>query len=267
MTSVAFLILTLVAQAAPGPERKTSELHQDDVQLVGRYQLKPNHGGYSWHGDGFTAAVAVDGSVHFEEDVRLPGEATVPVVAVAQAVKGINPTSRSAGTPPRNKDYAPATGSSPSGGLVSALGRAATKMVTHPTLVVSDEELRHDSHHAAKMSFLEGTAKFREGLRAAWERKTNSGALGRLRTMVRTIAADESKPLAERHRLVFSLWDECDDSAGGVAARTTIEEEAGRQFPSGGVRGFTAAELAKLNAGQRRPFSPYRADAVPARSP
>jgi hypothetical protein len=140
-------------------------------------------------------------------------------------------------------------------------------MVTHPTLVVSDEELRHDSHHAAKMSFLEGTAMFREGLRAAWERKTASAALGRLRTMVRTIAADESRPLAERHQLVFSLWDECDDSAGGVAARATIEEEAGRQFPSGETRGFTAAELARLNAGHRTPFSPYRADAAPARSP
>src|SRR5207247_10009762 len=186
-------------------------------------------------GDGFTASVASDGSVRFENDTKLPSEATVPVVAVAQAVKGMNPAPRPGGTAPHNKDYGSPPGRS-SGGLVGALGRAATKLVTNPTLVVSDEELRHDSHHAAKMSFLEGTAKFREGLRIAWERKTAGGALGQLRRTVRSIAADESKPIGERHQLVFALWDECDDSPAGAAAQATIEEEAGRQFPQGQPR-------------------------------
>ena len=67
MKLIVSLALALVAQAGAVQTRKTPEPHQDDAQLVGHYQLKPNGaGGYSWHGDGFTASVASDGSVRFE---------------------------------------------------------------------------------------------------------------------------------------------------------------------------------------------------------
>ena len=64
MKLIVSLALALVAQAGAVQTRKTPEPHQDDAQLVGHDQLKPNGaGGYSWHGDGFTASVASDGSV------------------------------------------------------------------------------------------------------------------------------------------------------------------------------------------------------------
>jgi hypothetical protein len=244
-----------VAQAA-APMRPAPTERQDDVQLVGRYRLKPNGaGGYRWQGAGFTASIAADGSVRFESDAKLPSEVTVPVLAAAQAVKGLRPPPRPGGARPG----AIAAGARRSDGPLGSVDQAVTNMVSNPTMVVSDEELRHDSHHAAKMSFLEETAKFRAGLRSAWDRKAASGALGQLRRTLRSIAADTSKPLADRHRLVFALWDECEDSPDGAAARAAIEEEAGRQFPQGTAQAFTVKELADLNAGQKRaPFSPYR---------
>ena len=79
-----------------------------------------------------------------------------------------------------------------------------------------------------------------------------------LRQRVRTIAADERRPLAERHRLIFELWQECEDSADGARARAAIEDETRRQLPAGGPRGFGAGELGQLNAGQVPAFEPYR---------
>ena len=238
------------AVLSPSPGATPPKKAGSDADLPGGYHLEPTGaGGYRWRGTGFTALVAADGAVRFENDLPLAAQTTVPVRALAQAIKESNQGSRNHldGRP----DVAP-------GGFLNALGRNALRMVTNPTLVLNDEDLHHDSHHAAKMSFLEGTARFREGLRASHDRKTASLAQDQIRQRVRSIAADQSMPIAQRHAVVFTLWDECADSPIGQAARASIEDEAGRQFPAGGPTAFRDDELSQLSLGQKSVFAPYR---------
>jgi hypothetical protein len=234
---IALLTMVVVAQAAAPAADKP--IQRGDL-TVGNYRLQQRDGGgYVWHGPRLTAFIAQDGRVSFVDERGAPGQAVAPVAAAAHAYKRATPG-----------------GGARSGGR--SLLDSAIHMVTNPTLVVSDEDLRHDHHHNAKMDFLDATAALRTDMRAASGRKARGGALAALRQRVRAIAADEARPLPERHQLVFELWQECEDSAGGAQARAAIEDETRRQLPAGSPRAFTAAELAGLNAGQRPPFAPYR---------
>jgi hypothetical protein len=214
------------------------------VDLGGYHLQRRDQGGYVWRGPQMTAFVGEDGRVSFVEEKGLPGQVVAPVGALAQA----------------HKAMASPAGPRRSGGGKAArsLLDSATRMVTNPTMALSDEDLRHDHHHAAKMAFLEATAEFRAELRAAFDRKARGGAVWGLRQRVRTTAADESRPLAERHRLIFELWQECEDSPDGARARAAIEDETRRQLPPGGPRAFSAGELGQLNAGQVPAFAPYK---------
>jgi hypothetical protein len=224
----AALTLLVLAQTAP----VSDELNRRGDRDVGGYHLeRRDDGGYTWHGPHLTATIAADGRVHFFDERPTPGQAVNPVIAAAGAYKGAT------------------RGRNPVRGLLGA--------ITHPTLTLSDEDLRHDTRHGPKMAFLDATAVFRADLRAAFDRKARGGALEGLRQRVRAVAAD-SRPLPERHRLIFELWQECEDSPSGALARAAIEDEVRRQLPAGTPRAFTAAELTQLNAGQKPPFAPYR---------
>ncbi|MCB9716070.1 MAG: hypothetical protein H6712_19540 [Myxococcales bacterium] len=92
--------------------------------------------------------------------------------------------------------------------------------------------------------------------------------------------ADASKPAAERRRLIFARWDECEEGDGAVEtleitdastaadairaqagerARATIESFVRKALPARGADAFTAEELAGLNAerSSKRAFAPY----------
>jgi hypothetical protein len=261
MSALGVLLVVWTAQGTPVASRSAltpPAPSTSGADIVGGRQLEPDGaGGYRWPGTGFTAFIAPDGAVRFEDHRPLPSQVTVPVRAVAQAIK------ESTGRPdPRG----PLGDGGGSGGLLGALGRNALRMVTNPTLVVNDEELRHDSHHAAKMTFIEGTATLRQRMREAYDRKQAGTVDGQARRRIQSIAADASLSLSQRHQLVFDLWDECDEAqAAGAAIRASIENEAARQFPAGDRRAFTAAELKRLNRGhEQQPFDPYRDPPAPA---
>jgi hypothetical protein len=243
---IALVTAVLLGQTADRPAGE-KPIPGGDVDLGG-YHLQrrdKEKGGYVWRGPHMSAFVAEDGRVSFVEEKGLPGQVVAPVAALAQA----------------HKAMASVAGQRGSGGGKAAarsLLDSATRMVTNPTMALSDEDLRHDHHHAAKMAFLEATAEFRADLRAAFDRKARGGAVWGLRQRVRTIAGDESRPLAERHRLIFELWQECEDSADGARARAAIEDETRRQLAAGGPRAFSAGELGQLNAGQVPAFEPYK---------
>jgi hypothetical protein len=257
MSALSVLLVVWTAQGAPAANRSVltpPASPPSGADIVGGRRLEPDGaGGYRWPGTGFTAFITPDGAVRFEDHRPLPSQVTVPVRAVAQAIK------ESTGRPDPRGGLGSNGGGA--GGILGALGRNALRMVTNPTLVVNDEELRHDSHHAAKMTFIEGTATLRQKMREAHDRKQAGAAEREARRAVQAIAADVSLSLSQRHQLIFDLWEECDETqAAGAATRTSIENEAGRQFPAGDRRGFTAAELQRLNAsGRQQRFDPYRA--------
>jgi hypothetical protein len=224
----ALTLLVLAQAAAP----VSDELNKRGDREVGGYHLeRQDGGGYLWHGPHLTATIAEDGRVHFFDERPTPGQAATPVIGAAQAYKAAT-RGRSA-------------------------GRNLLQLLTHPTLSLSDEDLRHDTHHGPKMAFIDATAAFRADLRAAFDHKARGRALEGLRQRVRT-AADPARPLPDRHQLIFELWQECEDSPAGAQARATIEDEVRRQLPAGTPAAFTASELARLNAGQKPTFDPYR---------
>jgi hypothetical protein len=100
---------------------------------------------------------------------------------------------------------------------------------------------------------------------------------------------DTSKPASERRRLLFELWDECEEGDGtgrklrvtdaetapdalreqaGERARATIETFIRKRLPAGSGDAFSPAELAALDARRRskRPFDPYGSTAVAGRA-
>lgn len=257
MVDAGILVLAAVlAQArVDAPARATRTPRAPGEVEVAGYRLVPEAaGGYVWKGTGFRGHVARDGAVRFEDDFKLPGPAMAPLVAVAEAVTPMTPPRTASGAPGLLMGEPADRG----GGVSGFLGRAATNLLTRPKLTVSDEDLRRETHHAAKMDFLTATAKFRADLRAAADRSAAGGALAELRRRVASIARDLSRPAAERRRLIFELWDECDDSPNGQTARAAIAQEAAHHFPANTRDAFTAAELARFHPAGFAPYSPVR---------
>ena len=92
--------------------------------------------------------------------------------------------------------------------------------------------------------------------------------------------ADASKPAAERRRLLFERWDECEEGEAprsvvevqraaaapdalrgqaGERAREIVEKFVRAHLPEGGEHAYSREELAQLNRrrASRRPFTPY----------
>jgi hypothetical protein len=130
-------------------------------------------------------------------------------------------------------------------------------------------------HVAAKRAFLDATAGLRYRLAYAWQRARVQDQLAGLADRLLAIWRDPKLPLAERKRLLFALWDECDDlapsapspfdalrGAAGHNARLKIAAFVRLVAPPGSADAYTAGELARLNAARRSVarFDPYLAD-------
>jgi hypothetical protein len=241
---MAFALVLLLGLAAstpastPGPAARADVPPSNDRNevTIGRYRLQRLTGGaYEATTEVFTARIAADGAVTFKDRLRLPGQAVWPVLLAAEALR----------TATGGRDDEPAPAGQP----------ILRPSIKRPTLVVSDEDLRRDPHHAAKMTFLETTGAFREGLRLNNERS----ALAAFGRHVQAVASDRARPPAQRRGDLFELWLDCDESPRGAPARALVESIAGRSFPAGGPQGYSAAELTRLNA--RAPqglrFNPY----------
>ncbi|MEX1363376.1 MAG: hypothetical protein AB1Z98_09640 [Nannocystaceae bacterium] len=112
----------------------------------------------------------------------------------------------------------------------------------------------------------------------AAERTENS--LAALDDELAALWADTGRPAAERRRLLFARWDECEEgdpaaepltvvdaaaaadairARAGARARATIEAFVRAELPAGGTAAYPAEELARLNEGRTsaREFAPY----------
>jgi hypothetical protein len=254
------LLVFLTADPLPAGQAPAGEVtHAPPGQTitVGRYQLRrDDKGGYLSETEAFVARIAPDGSVAFSDRFRLPGPVVWPVMVAAQLLQD-------------------ATNGTPGGQSTSSA--YGTKIPTYkakvPTLTLGEDDLRKDSHHAQKMSFLEATERLRARMRAAQPGtpaptrakadaagEANERALESWRRRVEAIARDPGRPAADRRRTLFDLWDECDGSAQGLSARAAVEATARRHFPPGHTDGYRADELATFNRGRpaAQRFDPYR---------
>jgi hypothetical protein len=214
--------------AAP-PPAAIDRAHVGEI-AVGRYWLQPaGDGGYQTETEVFVARVGADGSVTFTDKGKLPGQVVVPVLAAANVLKALGHAG---------------------GGVREGLKRTATSSA----LAFSEDDLRHDVHAAQKMSFLEATATWREGLRQANEAR----ALVSFRRRIEAAAGDRTRTLEQRRRVLFDLWLECDDSPRGAPARAVIEAVIRERLPAGTPAAYTQAELTGLQRlTPKLRFDPY----------
>jgi hypothetical protein len=142
------------------------------------------------------------------------------------------------------------------GPTVDPRGKKLNYRVKAPTLTLGDDDLYKDTYHAQKMSFLEATASLRQRLQSL----SRDSALRAFRKRIADQAADRRRPAAERRRLLFEQWADCEDPPAGAAVRAAIESVARAQFPPGSADAYRADELEAFNRG-RAPadrFDPYR---------
>ncbi len=138
---------------------------------------------------------------------------------------------------------------------------------------------KQDPAGHAKAEFLEVTRSFRTRLAVGDTRSRVHERLRALPAELLVLWSDETRPLAERRRLLFQHWDDCaevvpnrralpDAAADEIAtlradaateARAIIEAFVRRHAPPTSARAYPRGELAKLNARRRTalPFDPY----------
>jgi hypothetical protein len=69
----------------------------------------------------------------------------------------------------------------------------------------------------AKQEFLDSTAPLRAALARTHVREQQRAAQTRLGQELATLWRDETRPLAERRRALFELWDDCEEAMAGSA--------------------------------------------------
>jgi hypothetical protein len=231
------MVMLVLSQNAPAGELRDGPGNGE--LTVGRYRLKPDgKGGYVGETEKFVARIAPDGAVTFRDRFRLPGPAVWPVLLAAQALQNA--------TVPREK-----------GVPADPTGKKLSYHPKQPLLTFGDDDLYDDSFHAQKMSFLEATASLRKRLQSLKQ----ESALRSWRKQIDSLAADRRRTPAERRRLLFEQWADCEDPPAGAAARALVEAAAREHFPPGSPDAYRPDELATFNRGRPpgQRFDPYAA--------
>jgi hypothetical protein len=258
--------LLVFLAADPLPASEVTQAPPRETITVGRYQLRrDDKGGYVSETEAFVARIAPDGSVAFGNRFRIPGPVVWPVMVAAQLLQDAT----------NGKE---ADGRSISSAYGTRIPRYNAKL---PMLTFGEDDIRKDSHHAQKMAFLEATERLRTRMRAAQPgtpapgspkadpaSAANERALESWRRRVEVVAGDRRRPAADRRRTLFELWDECDRSAQGAAARAAVEVSVRRHFPPGHADAYRADELDAFNRGRpaAQRFDPY-GQTQPSRAP
>ena len=135
------------------------------------------------------------------------------------------------------------------------------------TLDLTDFVMRRrheDPYRYEKAKFLASTFDERVQMRLVYRDEEMEAALGQLPSHLHSVWYKPTS-LAERKRALFELWDECDEDDEGVKpgagkARAIILDFVRDHLPANGRFGFSAEELASLNADRasRARFDPYR---------
>jgi hypothetical protein len=136
------------------------------------------------------------------------------------------------------------------------------------------ERLRGQPHATEKLAFLRRSERFRAGLAVKAAGEQTDRALDHFDEHIRAVWNDESRSLAQRHAVLFALWDECEEAPigaaeaqltpaqrAGEAARKRIEDFIRRHAASGSPQAISSAQLAQFNGRRvsKREFSPYAA--------
>lgn len=118
-----------------------------------------------------------------------------------------------------------------------------------------------DPYSATKRKMAEETHEQRLCMARRAQHVRESQALFDLSTKVRAIVSRKDWSPEKRRRVIFDVWDECDDvdSDYGAMARATIAAIIRQAFPAGSSLAYSPQELLALNGrrNSRLEFAPY----------
>lgn len=239
-------MFTLVAGGG-GALAKGPPLTTDVPADVHRYQLQPaSDGTYLYSAAGFTATIAVDGTVTFHSASLTPRSRLAEILTNTGEGRRAEPwpipePTYDRPTPYDNRDRQldPFTPTIPLAEPIFVDTGARFDLAE-----VYGRALGQDPYRDAKAAFLADTFDFRMGLAARQRRQ----AMADLPTRLREIWTDPSFSPAERRQIIYLLWRETSDEPQGQAARQIIRSFAEQNFPP--------AEAARFSGG--RPTEPRR---------
>jgi hypothetical protein len=265
-----------VAQAQP-----TSRAEAETAGAEARYPLRPRADGQGWTYENprFTANIALDGTVTFD-DTHIDFRASpvpLPDPLYERWYGGPHVTERSqaetptAATEPTLPVYGSAAFTRPSdvpGVAIDRMGQpdppSMRRLPLQPDIFgagwrfdVTDEVMRlhdEDPYRQQKADFLTATFEMRSGLAARAHDANIRLALGALPDHLDMIWRDPGMAPAEKRQVLFALWQETSDTQEGQEARRVIETFIRTNLPPGSPYAYSAAELAR-----------YRAEEAPAR--
>ncbi len=221
----------------------------------------PNHLGLKRQGDG--SYVFVDPGGRFSAEFQPDG--TVQITdAWRRSSRGKSQSGKWPGLPPRGiRDLNP---------LVGIRANGPTEWI--------QMAYHLDPARTAKNDLLNATRPMRIALAIAWSKDRIDERLEAFNPELLEIWSNEDLDLEERRRQLFERWDECDErfavAPEGVPdeaiseidkyrldaankARRKVEAFVRRHAPQRGKKGFSDAELERLNAKRlsQEPFAPY----------
>jgi hypothetical protein len=279
--------------AIPRPDRIAPPLEEaapppPTVPRVTQDWVENPDGSFSVKKPGFSARIERDGKVSLHDGPPVDAKILLPSPgALKQAIGGKilawieDPYeyTRAMGRKSQADEEREATPGRPSlrkMGLVPVdqEAEANADTVIIPILVVrfdvTDMIMRlggQDPYRAAKQKLLDDTREVRAGMQRRDARRAYDEALRELPKRLAELWARTDLPAAQRRRLLFLLWDESADASGddderaaaATRGRRKLERFVRDHLPEGSPDGYTAEELAALNAKRtsREEFRPY----------
>jgi hypothetical protein len=202
-----------------------------------RARMTPSGNGTFTHDhSGFSATVARDGSVQFE-DKTFDADVGAPCLDCMA------------------EDYKKWKQDPYGGHYVSLMGLLPVLRVQFDVTDWVERLAGNDPYSYEKHEFLERTRERRAAMSRADKRELTREALRRLPDYLARIWAYETWPAAERRYLLFKLWDECDETTdAGAQARATVMAFIRKRV----TEPYTDEELERLNAERTSgdPFAP-----------
>jgi hypothetical protein len=242
------------------------------------YRLEPEGGGLVYRGKPFTAHIAADGSVRFEDQRgvtrALPTPTSLPAGTptlqgtlrdlLGPRRRGSGPRPKPSGPPPRSTAYIPPNWASPRElcqDPKSSCFFDQRDVVTSGVFVDWERHLvglpARTSNREEKARFLAVTAPLRARMAAQAHAENLRAALWDLPALLDRIWSDRRYSAAERRRLLFELWAEYAGTPESEAACATILAFIRRRLPAGSRDGYTDAELDRYRTVAGRVFDPY----------
>jgi hypothetical protein len=248
------------------------------------YRLDPAKDGFVYRGPQFTAHIARDGAVEFNDKVAsksflpLPLPLTPGTPTLASLIKDhltgrarkTTSSSNDPGPPPQVVNQTPSIWPS-----ASELARMDCEnpynhhchwpktpvQATGGTFVDWERFLlglpKREPFREEKARFLATTESIRTRMAAEARDEDLKAALWDLPALLEKIWSHPKYPTAERRRLLHQLWLEYAEMPGNESACATILAFIRRRLPTGSPDGYTVDELARLRPDAGPRFDPY----------